>query len=111
MALSDVGSGLQILGGVIEIAALVLAARRIDRNLRQRRWAHAEERLETQLEVISKAATGDPEGAERLISAFLSDQIGDVYDTFGDVTTTPVRLFVLGIGVTIVGVTLAAGWF
>ena len=107
----DVGSVLQVAGGAIEVGALIWAARRIDYDLRQRRWAHAKDRLDTQVEVIAKAATGDPDSARSAITRFLSEQIDGVYDTFGDVTSTPLRVFIAGLGVNIAGVVLAAGWF
>ena len=110
MTLVDLGSGLQMLGGAIEVGALVWAARKIDHDLRQHRWRHSKGRLDTQVEVIAKAATGDPEGAKRSITRFLSDQIEDVYDTFEDITSTPLRVFLLGIVINVVGVALAAGW-
>ncbi len=110
MSLQDLGSVLQITGGATEVGALIWAARKIDRDLRQRRWAHAKERLDTQVEIIAKAATGDPEGARGAITRFLSEQIVGVYDTVEDVTSMPLRVFIAGIAINVVGVVFAAGW-
>ncbi len=111
MTLGDLGSGLQMLGGAFEVGALIWAARKIDYDLRQRRWAHSKDRLDMQVEVIAKSATGDPEGARSAITRFLGDQIDGVYDTFEDASSTPLRVFVVGVLVNIAGVVLAAGWF
>jgi len=111
MSWSDVGSALQMLGGVIEVGALIWAAKRIDHDLRWSRWEHSKARLDTQVEVMAKAFTGDPKGAERTITRFLSDQIDNVYDSLEKITSTPLRLFIAGIIVNVVGVSLSSGWF
>lgn len=111
MGIGDVGTALQIVGGAVEIGALLWAARKVDHDLRQRRWTHAKDRLDTKVEVIAKAVTGDPEGARSAMARFLGEQIDGVYDTFEDVTSTPLRLFIAGVAVNILGVILAAGWF
>lgn len=111
MAVADLGTLLQLVGVAVEGIALVWAARTIDQRLRQRRWDHAKGKLDLEVEVIAKAVTGDPDGAKRSITRFLNEEVGKVYETFEDITHSPLRLFLLGLAINLVGISLASGWF
>lgn len=106
----DVGSGLQVVGGLLEAGSLIWAYKKVNIELRQYRWEDAKAELDTDVEVLAKVVTQGPQAARDAVTRSHGERIHAIYEVLYDVFQSPVKLFVSGVLVNLLGVVLAAGW-